>query len=37
MFNSSTNGGYSLSDIAAITGHNNNSYDGFGGNGAWQE
>lgn len=35
MFNSS-NSGYSLSDIAAITGRNNNN-DTFGGNGAWQE
>lgn len=33
MFNTS-NGGYSLSDVAAVT-RNNNSEDGFGGNGAW--
>lgn len=33
MFNNATNGGYSLSDIAAITGRNNNN-SGFGdGNG----
>jgi len=34
MFNTTTNGGYSLADIAAATG--NDSNDGaFGGNGAW--
>lgn len=32
MFN--TSGGYSLADIAAATGRNNDN-DGFGGNGAW--
>lgn len=35
MFNSSTNGGYSLSDIAAITGHNNDNNSAWGGDGAW--
>ena len=34
MFNSNTSG-YSLSDLAAVTGNNNRGYgDGFGG-GAW--
>lgn len=35
MFNT-TNGGYSLADIAAATGNNNRGTDDFmGGNGAW--
>lgn len=33
MFNCNSNGGYSLSDIAAVS--RNNDGDGFGGNGAW--
>lgn len=32
MFN---NNGYSLSDIAAATGNNNDGFGGFGGDGAW--
>lgn len=33
MFNN--NGGYSLADIAAATGNNNNGFGGFNGDGAW--
>lgn len=33
MFNN--NGGYSLADIAAATGNDNNGFGGFGGDGAW--
>lgn len=33
MFNN--NNGYSLSDIAAATGNNNNGFGGFNGDGAW--
>ena len=36
MFNSGTNC-YSLADIAAATGGNRNSDNGWGGDGAWQE
>ena len=31
----SSNNGYSLADIAAATGNNGNSNNGWGGDGAW--
>jgi hypothetical protein len=34
MFNHSTTG-YSLSDIAAVTGANSRNNDGWGGDGSW--
>ena len=38
MFNSGSNCGYSLADIAAATGGSNRSNgSGWGGDGAWQE
>ena len=35
MFNTSTNSGYSLSDIAAVTGNNRNGGCGWGDDGSW--
>lgn len=39
MFNSGSNCGYSLADIAAATGggNRNGNGSGWGGDGAWQE